>query len=149
MLVRHLLPSNPGQKNKANDASPPEALKLAAQLEAYFLGQRVEFSHADLPINWQSFSEFEQKVAEALIGVAYGETTSYAGLALAAGHPRACRAVGNFMSKNPFPLLLPCHRVIRSDGRPGGFSAGDEWKQRLLQLEGINLKPGGRSLLGT
>lgn len=110
-----------------------------AKLQSYFAGQRVRFSQGDIPIDWTAWSPFEQQVASRLMNVAYGETISYADLAAAAGHQHAYRAVGNFMAKNPLPLLIPCHRVIRSDGRLGNYSAGEHWKLRLLELEGKRL----------
>lgn len=124
--------------------SPNKEVKtLTARLESYFLGKRVEFSLDGLPIDRSAWSEFEQSVASALASVPYGKAISYADLAVAASYPRACRAVGNFMARNPFPLLIPCHRVIRSDGRPGKYSAGGHWKLRLLELEGVHHFPLG------
>lgn len=146
LLVRHKLPGTaPGDESVQLPASGnthprhQEQQDLIDSLEAYFQGERIEFPASTLPIDWSARTPFGQKVARALAAVRYGEVASYAGLAAAAGNPRAARAVGNFMAANPFPLLLPCHRVIRSDGRPGGFSGGRHWKRRLLQIEGVEL----------
>jgi methylated-DNA-[protein]-cysteine S-methyltransferase len=113
----------------------PNGDRLQQRLEEYFRGERVAFPPEDLPIDWQSLSDFALRIFQALTRVPYGETVSYAGLAVAAGHPGAQRAVGSLMARNPLPLLIPCHRVIRGDGRIGNYSAGTGWKLRLLTLE--------------
>lgn len=138
LLAGHRLPGE-GRSTGAAPVAAGGQRALVKKLESYFNGGRVDFPAADLPIDFTAWTRFEQNVAMALIAVAYGNTISYAGLATAAGYPNACRAVGNFMAKNPFPLLIPCHRVIRSDGSLGKFSAGDFWKPRLLELEGVRL----------
>jgi len=80
-------------------------------------------------------TEFEKKVYAACQTVPYGETRTYAWIAQKIGRPRACRAVGNALHKNPFAPAVPCHRVIRSDGTIGGFAAGTAKKIRLLGAE--------------
>ncbi len=106
-------------------------------LEAYFAGERVAF---DFDVRaWAEAAgctTFETAVYEALAAVPYGEAVSYQDLAVMAGHPNAYRAVGSAMGRNPLPVLLPCHRVIRSDGRLGQYGDDPAWKARLLQLEG-------------
>jgi len=116
--------------------------QLTGRLEAYFAGERVEFRLDELPLDNGGWTPFQRAVAEALAGVPCGETVSYAGLAEAAGHPRAQRAVGSFMAANPFPVLVPCHRVLPASGAPGNFAAGREWKLRLLELEGFPVAAG-------
>jgi methylated-DNA-[protein]-cysteine S-methyltransferase len=91
------------------------------QLREYFLGKRRAF---DLPLGTESTSEFACRVRQALIGVPYGSVVTYGELADKAGSPGAARAVGCFMSSNPFPLVVPCHRVVNSDGTFGNYSAG-------------------------
>lgn len=115
--------------------SAPAALDLGTRLEAYFQGEPVEFPLKKLPIDWTRYSPFGLSVIQSLAVVAYGELMSYAALATAAGHPGAQRAVGSLMARNPLPIIIPCHRVVRSDGAPGRFSSGDAWKPRLLHLE--------------
>lgn len=139
LMVAHWLPGARGARGAAKqtvEASRGVAQRLTGILEAYFAGERVDFAAPDLPVDWDAWSPFQQKVARALAAVPYGETISYANLASRAGQPRAARAVGNFMAANPMPVLLPCHRVIRTDGRLGRYSAGEHYKRRLLELEG-------------
>jgi methylated-DNA-[protein]-cysteine S-methyltransferase len=111
------------------------ALRLdgtARQLDEYFTGHRHTF---DLPIDLQLAHGFRRTVLEHLRGVGYGTTTNYAGLATAAGSPAAVRAVGTACATNPLPIVLPCHRVIRSDGSIGRYVGGDAAKTTLLALE--------------
>ncbi len=84
-------------------------------------------------------SVFERKVWNATRKIPFGKTSSYGLIAAAAGSPRAGRAVGNALGKNPVIIIVPCHRVIKSDGSCGGFSAGPDLKKKLLGLEGISL----------
>lgn len=102
---------------------------------AYFEGDKVDFSR--IPVDLSGFGAFEQAVLRALRDVKHGRTTCYTELAQAAGNGRAVRAAANAVAKNPLPLILPCHRIIRKDGSMGGFSApgGVTTKKRLLELE--------------
>lgn len=108
----------------------PESLKK--QLKGYFEGRTRVF---DQDIVFHSGTEFEQKVWLALKEIPYGETRTYKWLAERVGHPKAVRAVGRALSKNPIPIVLPCHRIIESDGSLGGYSGGIAVKRRLLDLE--------------
>lgn len=108
---------------------------LAGLLSAYFAGEVVTFDLDALPLRLEAMTDFEQRVARELAATAHGELTSYGRLAARAGRPRACRAVGNFMARNPYPVIIPCHRVIRADGALGGFSAGPRWKRILIEME--------------
>ena len=103
-----------------------------AQLEEYLGGKRREFKldyHLD-------GTDFQKDVWTALTRIPYGRTVSYAELAEMSGHPGAYRAAGNANGRNPIPIIIPCHRVVRSDGGIGGYSLGTELKTRLLRLEG-------------
>ncbi len=104
------------------------------QLEEYFAGKREEFSLFFL----YNGTEFERAVWSKLAEIPYGRVVTYAQLAAAIGQPTACRAVANAVGKNPFLVLLPCHRVVASNGL-GGFSAGLEAKRTLLRLEGVEI----------
>ncbi len=104
----------------------------ARQLEEYFEGRRRTF---DLAVDRRLVSGFADAVLRRLAEIPYGRTSSYAALAAAAGSPRAVRAVGTVCARNPVPLLLPCHRVVRSDGSTGGYAGGAEAKTLLLHLE--------------
>jgi len=91
------------------------------------------------PFDWRGATEFQQSIWRALLRIPTGRTSTYAELAAAAGRPRAVRAAGSACGANPIPVLIPCHRVVASGGRLGGFSGGLEWKRRLLTREGVQL----------
>lgn len=101
------------------------------QLQQYFAGQRQRF---DLPLTPQG-TPFQRRVWEELSRIAYGELRSYKEIARAIGNPNAARAVGLANSKNPLPIIIPCHRVIGANGQLTGFSAGLKIKQELIRLE--------------
>ena len=105
---------------------------LARQLSRYFRGKKVAFR---VPVDLSRSTEFQRKVWRTLQTIPYGQTRTYAWVAGKIGRPKAVRAVGAACGANPVPLIMPCHRVLRSDGSLGGFSAGLEWKKRLLALE--------------
>ncbi|MBI3999545.1 MAG: methylated-DNA--[protein]-cysteine S-methyltransferase [Candidatus Omnitrophica bacterium] len=90
---------------------------------------------ATAPVDWSQFRPFERSVYKALCRISLGKTISYSELAKKAGHFRAARAVGNAMNRNPIPIVIPCHRVIRKDQTLGGYRAGLRWKRLLLNLE--------------
>jgi methylated-DNA-[protein]-cysteine S-methyltransferase len=110
---------------------------LQERIAAYFDGENVDFS-ADPAISLTDLSPFDRKVLQTCRKIPPGETTTYGDLAVRIGHPGAARAVGSALANNPIPLIIPCHRVIRTDGNLGGFSApgGLATKQRLLRHEG-------------
>ena len=109
--------------------------ETARELDEYFAGRRRAF---DVPLDWQLSSGFRRDVLTHLaVDVAYGHTTSYAGLATLSGSPRAVRAVGTACATNPIPVVVPCHRVVRSDGSMGRYRGGEEAKHALLELEGV------------
>jgi methylated-DNA-[protein]-cysteine S-methyltransferase len=109
-------------------------------LEEYFRGERLAWSTQDIPWEDLRVRPFERAVYEALLTVGPGETVSYGHLAEMAGHPRAARAVGSAMAANPIPVVIPCHRVIRSDGTLGNYGDDPDWKPRLLEHERSTLK---------
>jgi methylated-DNA-[protein]-cysteine S-methyltransferase len=102
------------------------------ELDEYFAGRRRAF---DVPVDLRLAAGFRREVVLALPDVPYGATASYAQVAAATGRPAAVRAVGTACARNPVPLLLPCHRVVRSDGTPGRYAGGDAAKTTLLALE--------------
>lgn len=111
----------------------PGRLDAAArELEEYFAGTRTEF---DLPLDFRLSAGFRRTVLAHLPGIDYGSTASYAALAQLTGHPKAVRAVGTACATNPLPVVVPCHRVVRSDGTAGGYVGGPEAKLALLSLE--------------
>jgi len=107
--------------------------KTIVQLSEYFNGNRRKF---ELPIQI-SGSVFEIDVLKAILKIPYGKTVSYKELATLSGHPKAIRAVATVCRKNKLPILIPCHRVIRSDGLYGNYSGGNQIKSELITLENI------------
>jgi methylated-DNA-[protein]-cysteine S-methyltransferase len=105
---------------------------VARQLDDYFAGQRRVF---DLPLDLQLARGFRRDVLAQLRAIDYGATASYAAVAAATGRPAAVRAVGTACAKNPLPIVIPCHRVIRGDGSIGAYLGGPEAKRTLLTLE--------------
>lgn len=90
------------------------------------------------PMDWEGATEFQRRVWKALQAIPPGETREYSDLARTMGCPGAARAIGQACGANPIPVLVPCHRVLAAGGMLGGFSAGLEWKRRLLALEGCH-----------
>lgn len=112
--------------------APPVIKK---ELKEYFENGREEFTQK---IGFTRGTELDKKVWVTLKEIPYGETRTYKWLAEKIGKPSACRAVGQALSRNPIPILLPCHRVIESDGSIGGYSSGIDIKRRLLEIEYYN-----------
>jgi methylated-DNA-[protein]-cysteine S-methyltransferase len=112
----------------------PERLdEQRRELDDYFTGRRKEF---DLPIDWSVLRGFTRKVLRETARINFGEVRTYADVAAGAGSPRAVRAAGNALGANPMPIVVPCHRVIRTGGALGGYTGGLERKEFLLRLEG-------------
>ena len=88
-----------------------------------------------MPLDWRLSADFRSAILHRLPEIGYGHTASYAAVARLAGHPRAIRAVGTACATNPLPVVVPCHRVVRSDGGMGGYLGGVEAKRTLLSLE--------------
>jgi methylated-DNA-[protein]-cysteine S-methyltransferase len=103
------------------------------ELDEYFAGHRKDF---DLPIDWSILRGFTLKVLRETASIEFGELRSYAEVATATGSPRAVRAAGNALGANPMPVVVPCHRVVRTGGALGGYTGGVERKEFLLRLEG-------------
>lgn len=110
----------------------PTVDEVARQLQQYFAGQRRAF---DLPLDLRLVSGFRRTVISHLATIPHGSTRTYAQVAAEVGHPTAVRAVGGACAHNPVPVVLPCHRVIRSDGTMGQYLGGTETKAALLALE--------------
>ncbi len=117
----------------ATEGSGP-AEPVRDQLREYFAHQRKDFS---LPIDLFGVTPFTRDVLRATIDVPFGEVRTYQGIASAIGRPSASRAVGNALGRNPVPVIVPCHRVIRSDGSMGWYTGGAYIKERLLDIEGV------------
>ena len=114
---------------------PDRLDEVRRELEEYFVGERHRF---DVPVDWTLVMEgFSRRVLQATARVPFGRVTTYGDVARRAGSPRAARAAGNALGSNPIPIVVPCHRVIRSGGELGGYGGGGpERKAFLLRLEG-------------
>jgi methylated-DNA-[protein]-cysteine S-methyltransferase len=116
--------------------SPRPVDPTRRQLDEYFAGRRKRF---DLDVDLRLARDFGRTVLEELGRVPFGEITTYGALAARAGKPKAARAVGTIMNRNPVPIVLPCHRVVGANGSLVGYAGGLERKQMLLRLEGALL----------
>ena len=142
-LIKIYLPGMKKEKLKKNIHSYNKSIVehtgkikiLARNICSYFKGKNVRLN---LPVDMKTMTEFEKKVYKQAMKISFGKVKSYKWLAEKAGIPNGARAVGNALSKNPVPLIIPCHRVIKSDGRLGGFSApgGILIKRKMLSIEG-------------
>jgi methylated-DNA-[protein]-cysteine S-methyltransferase len=109
---------------------------VTRQLNEYFNGRRMEF---DVPLDLSGVTPFTKSVLHATAHVPYGQVRTYQDIAKTIGQPTATRAVGNSLNRNPIPLIIPCHRIVRSDHSLGGYGGGPDKKQALLKLEGASL----------
>jgi methylated-DNA-[protein]-cysteine S-methyltransferase len=125
-------PANPPPPDCPRDNSQPLLLETGKQLAAYFAGTLLEFR---LPLEMHG-TDFQLRVWNQLLKIPYGETRSYADLARTIGSPAAVRAVGAANGANPVAIVVPCHRVIGSNGKLTGYGGGLPLKKRLLELEG-------------
>lgn len=127
-LLPENLPDDPAMIDLLN--------QVLTQLGEYFAGQRKVF---DFPLDWSGMSEYQLQVLRACYAIPYGQVRTYVGLARETGRPKAARAVGNIMATNPIAIVIPCHRVIGSDGSLHGYGGGLDVKARLLKMEGAQL----------
>ena len=141
--------ASPAEAARRADIEPMDAEdapkwvgQVIQKIKQFAAGKKVDWS--DVPLHWDKQTEFQRKVRAACRKIPRGEVRSYGELAEAAGFPGAARAVGSVMRTNRFPLIIPCHRVVASGGKLGGFScpSGLEMKERLLALEGKVIPPG-------
>lgn len=125
---------------RANDLVPlydEEAIEpYAIQIHDYFRGRRTAF---EMTLDLRTVTPFMRHVLEALQTIPYGDVRNYRDIAIKIGNPNAQRAVGNAVKRNPVPIVVPCHRVIKTDGTIGGYAGGPLLKERLLKLEGALL----------
>jgi methylated-DNA-[protein]-cysteine S-methyltransferase len=110
--------------------------RVHRELDEYLEGKRRDF---DIDLDLRGQPDFHLRVLSELAGVGYGKTTTYGALAARAGNPRAARAVGTVMNRNPVPIVLPCHRVVGANGSLTGYGGGLPRKELLLRLEGAIL----------
>jgi methylated-DNA-[protein]-cysteine S-methyltransferase len=126
----------------AGPGEPPPAVAAAIDLiKRYAEGEPVDFSA--VPVDLDGADLFRRAIYAAARRLSFGETTTYGGLADAAGHPGKARETGEALGRNPVPLIVPCHRILAAGGKIGGFSApgGSSTKERLLALEGVSVGP--------
>ena len=125
-------------KYKINDhlKETPLIRECFNQLKEYFQGTRREFT---IPIEAEG-SEFQKKVWKALLDIPYGQTRTYKEIAIAIGNEKACRAVGMANNRNPISIIIPCHRVIGANGKLVGYGGGLDIKEKLLNIEKIDIK---------
>jgi methylated-DNA-[protein]-cysteine S-methyltransferase len=116
-------------------ADPEKVAPTLRQLDEYLRGARKAF---DLPIDWSLLRPFQRRVLELIFTIPYGQTRTYGDIAHEIGNPRAARAVGRANATNPMPLVIPCHRVIGTDGKLHGYGGGEglKTKEWLLKMEG-------------
>jgi methylated-DNA-[protein]-cysteine S-methyltransferase len=120
-------------RGPAKPAYTPEALSVCKAIQVYFEGTPVETPWELLDLS--GLTPLQRTVLKAVAGVPYGEVRSYSQIAQQIECSKACRFVGTTLSRNPFPIFIPCHRIVRADGSLGGFSSGTDLKQRMLLLE--------------
>lgn len=114
--------------------APARLEEARRELDLYFDGKLTEF---DLPLDWQLSRAFRRRALRAIDRIPYGKTRSYTEIARSAGNERAVRAAGTACGANPLPIVVPCHRVLRSGGALGGYGGGLPMKEALLKLEGV------------
>ena len=123
----------PLQSSRNTQHQPPHRFTgIIERLQAYFSGSKIAFPDK---LDLSSATPFQSRVWSVTRLIPYGETKSYRWVAEQMGQPAAVRAVGQALARNPLPVIIPCHRVIASDGKLGGYSGGLEMKQKLLRLE--------------
>jgi len=126
----------------ARPGSYPPIDRLANRIERFLSGMPCEF---DLGIlHFPLVSSFQERVLRAEYGIPRGSVSTYGRVARHLGAPEAARAVGRALATNPFPIVIPCHRAIRSDGSLGGYRGGVRMKRALLEMEGVTITPVGR-----
>ena len=128
-----------GPDGPTPSAAPPPVARAIADAQCYFAGEQVDFSSVGVDLT--GVAPFYRRVYEVARRVGWGETATYGELAALAGSPGAARGVGQALSRNPVAVIIPCHRILASGNKVGGFSAygGTVSKERLLALEGVRL----------
>jgi methylated-DNA-[protein]-cysteine S-methyltransferase len=116
--------------------APAKLDDVRRELDEYFEGRRRDF---DLPIDWSLASEFGRRILTATAAIPFGQVSTYGKVAAQAGNPKASRAAGRALGANPIPIVVPCHRVVGTNGQLTGYTGGLHRKVALLQIEGIVL----------
>jgi methylated-DNA-[protein]-cysteine S-methyltransferase len=131
-----------GRFRGARPGSCPAIDRLASTIERYLAGRRVTFDLGLL--DFAQCSSFQERVLRAEYAIPRGSVSTYGRIARHLRAPRAPRAVGRALATNPFPIVIPCHRAVRSDGSLGGYRGGVPMKRALLEMEGVTVTPSGR-----
>lgn len=118
---------------------------ICSRFQQYFKGEPICFPLDNIAL--EQLYDFQKKVLLLERQIPYGQVSTYGSLAHKLGHPGAARAVGTALARNPFPIIIPCHRTIRSDGSLGGFGGGLKLKRKLLELEGVRFDKKGRVVM--
>lgn len=129
--ITYLKFANPDIQNQPSSTPSPLCDRAIAQVREYLIGKRIHF---DLPIKMEG-TDFQKKVWNELLHIPYGQTVSYLQIAQAIGNPKAVRAVGMANNKNPIVIVVPCHRVIGSNGKLIGYAGGIALKEKLIKIE--------------
>jgi methylated-DNA-[protein]-cysteine S-methyltransferase len=116
--------------------APARLDPVRRELDEYFSGRRERF---DVPVDLALARGFGRRILEATVAIPFGEVRSYRDVATVAGNAKATRAAGNALGHNPIPIVVPCHRVLRTGGALGGYTGGTEKKETLLRIEGVLL----------
>jgi methylated-DNA-[protein]-cysteine S-methyltransferase len=114
--------------------APGKVAPVARELDEYFEGRRRAF---DVPVDWALVGPYARKILRATAAIPFGQVSTYREVARKAGNPAASRAAGNALGSNPIPVVVPCHRVLRTNGGLGGYAGGLDKKELLLRLEGV------------
>jgi methylated-DNA-[protein]-cysteine S-methyltransferase len=145
-IVRIYLPGESGDLQAEHEESalpmPPAVAQLALHLGQYFDGKDIAFAVDGF--DWQGIGAFHREVLRLCAQIPRGKVCPYGALAGRLGKPRAARAVGTAMARNRFPIVIPCHRVIRADGAPGHYGGGVALKRELLRWEGVRFDKDGK-----
>ena len=137
VILPHLVHTLEEEFTRVKKSLNPTISHLLDNIALFLEGEDVSF---DLElVDFGLCSDFQQKVLLAEYGIPRGSISTYSRIARHIGKPLAARAVGNALASNPFPLIIPCHRAIRSDGSLGGYQGGLEMKKRLLEMEGVRI----------
>lgn len=154
LLIQRIFLSDPKTKSEIKAQNTFQNIKIGSSAEIDSIGKKIqEFLKGSAQSFEQRLLDFsvcnpiQKKVLEAEAKIPRGWVSTYKQIAIHIDHPKSARVVGNALAKNPFPILIPCHRAIKSNGEIGGFQGGSEMKRKLLEYEGIKIIRNGKVIL--